>query len=311
MYYDWSQADSARDLYLRCVQEDPRYAPAWARLGRCYRLLAKWDEVHGDGMPLAESAFQRALHLNAELPVAHYLYAQFEADVGRARDAMIRLLRRALVTSNDPELFAGLTHACRYCGLMQASIAAHQRAQRLDPLIRPSVAHTYFFIGDYARAIANSSGGDYLYVHPLALAQLGREREATEVLRDRLQREALPRIRLFGTSLLALLEGRQNDSIDEIERYLAGSFYDPEGLYYFARQLSYLGQYERALNVLEQAEKLGYCCLGALRSDPWFDPMRTRSAFLDLVRRVEQNVIENAAAFKEARGDRILLVSGC
>ena len=34
---------------------------------------------------------------------------------------------------NDPELFAGLVHACRYCGLFEQSIAAHAEARRLDP----------------------------------------------------------------------------------------------------------------------------------------------------------------------------------
>ena len=34
---------------------------------------------------------------------------------------------------NDPELFAGLVHACRYCGLLDESIAAHAEARRLDP----------------------------------------------------------------------------------------------------------------------------------------------------------------------------------
>jgi serine/threonine protein kinase len=32
----------ARDLYLQCLDADPRYAPAWAQLGRVYRLLAKY-----------------------------------------------------------------------------------------------------------------------------------------------------------------------------------------------------------------------------------------------------------------------------
>ena len=31
----------ARDLYQQAVEEDPRYAPAWARLGRVLRLIAK------------------------------------------------------------------------------------------------------------------------------------------------------------------------------------------------------------------------------------------------------------------------------
>jgi serine/threonine protein kinase len=32
----------ARDLYLQSVEADPRYAPAWARLGRVYHLIGKY-----------------------------------------------------------------------------------------------------------------------------------------------------------------------------------------------------------------------------------------------------------------------------
>ena len=39
---DSAQWELARDLYLRCVEEDPRYAPAWARLGRMYRVIGKY-----------------------------------------------------------------------------------------------------------------------------------------------------------------------------------------------------------------------------------------------------------------------------
>ncbi len=34
--------DAARDLYLESIRGDPDYAPAWARLGRMYRLIAKY-----------------------------------------------------------------------------------------------------------------------------------------------------------------------------------------------------------------------------------------------------------------------------
>src|SRR5207244_11478596 len=36
----------ARDLYLRALDEDPRYAPAWARLARINLLLGKRSEEH-------------------------------------------------------------------------------------------------------------------------------------------------------------------------------------------------------------------------------------------------------------------------
>ncbi len=40
-FYDAEGWTIARDLLVECVSEDPGFAPAWARLGRCYRLTAK------------------------------------------------------------------------------------------------------------------------------------------------------------------------------------------------------------------------------------------------------------------------------
>jgi tetratricopeptide (TPR) repeat protein len=220
---------------------------------------------------------------------------------------MVRLLGRAAGGSNDPELFAGLTHVCRYCGLLEASCAAHEQARRLDPQIRTSVAHTYFMLGDYSNVLATSSGGDSLYIHPLALSQLGREREAVELLRERLQEEMpLPLIRFHGTSLLALLEGRSEDSVHEAEHYLRSSCRDPEGLYYFARQLAYLGKHARALEVLNEAVELGYVCFPTMACDPWLDTLRGNREFTLLLRTEEARNREATQAFSAAGGGRLL-----
>jgi hypothetical protein len=40
---------------------------------------------------------------------------------------MVRLVSRARAA--DPELMAGLVTTCRYCGLLEASVAAHARAR--------------------------------------------------------------------------------------------------------------------------------------------------------------------------------------
>ena len=86
------------------------------------------------------AAFRRALELSPALPSAHHLYTNVEVDLGRAEEAMVRLLGRLRERPNDAELYGGLVHSCRYCGLLDASIAAHEHAIRLDPAIRTSVA---------------------------------------------------------------------------------------------------------------------------------------------------------------------------
>lgn len=306
LYYEWAKMSVARDLYLRCVEEDPLYAPAWARLGRCHRLIAKWSGEPNEDLVRAKKALDRALQLSPDLPVAHHLYAQLEADVGRAQDAMVRLLGRAAVSISDPELFAGLTQVCRYCGLLEASLAAHEQARRLDPQIRTSVAHTHFMRGDYGAVPTYSSGGDHFGVHPLALSHLGREREALELLRQGLQEELpLPVIRWIGTSILALLEGRPEDSVQQSELFIR-SCRDPESFYYFARQFAYLGKHARALELLTEAAKLGYVCFPTMARDPWLDPLRGNPEFTVVLRAAETRYREAAQAFLTADGGRIL-----
>ena len=109
----------ARELYLRCLQLDPSYAPAWAHLGRCHRVIGKYVDGTADSEAHADEALRRALELNPRLSVAHKFYAHLEADIGQARRAMVRLLGEANRHGNDPELFAGLVHACRYCGMLR------------------------------------------------------------------------------------------------------------------------------------------------------------------------------------------------
>src|SRR5262249_55541485 len=83
---------AAVQLYEQCVALDPAYAPAWAGLGRAHHILSKYSSTGTrEGLGRAEAAFQRALELNPGLPIAHRLLAQLEFDLGRARDAMVRL----------------------------------------------------------------------------------------------------------------------------------------------------------------------------------------------------------------------------
>ena len=150
----------ARDLYEQCLAEDAAFAPAWARLGRIHRLVSVYIDVkHADDhLRKAEETLRRALDLNLDLSLAHNFYAHLEVDLGRAKEAMLRLIEVSRRRRADPDLFAGLVHACRYCGLLDASIAADEKAHRLDPNIRTSVCHSHWLAGDEERALATDTG---------------------------------------------------------------------------------------------------------------------------------------------------------
>ena len=101
----------------------------------------------------------------------------------------MRLLGEADRHGNDPELFAGLVHACRYCGLYEQSIAAHAEARRLDPNVPTSFEQTLLMAGDIdrlltvepPRVIAGADDG----IRVIGLGLAGRRDEARrEAARD-------------------------------------------------------------------------------------------------------------------------------
>src|SRR5262249_45833471 len=195
---DPKQWGTARDLYLRCVDADPCYAPAWARLGRIHHVMAKYLPTGArEGLKRAESAFQQALDLNTDLALAHKFYAQLEVDLGRAGDAMARLLSRAHGAA-EPEIFAALIRPLRYCGLLEAAVAAYSRAVALEPTIRTSVVHTWFLQRDSER-VASTRLDDNPYIVALSLAEVGRRNEAITALRA-LEEKVKTRMRDFITA---------------------------------------------------------------------------------------------------------------
>ncbi len=295
----------ARDLYLQCIEQDPRYAPAWARLGRIYRVLAKYGRAEEEeNLKRAESAFMRALDINPDLSIAHNLYAYLEVDLGRARDAMLRLVERARQRSGDPDLFAGLVHACRYCGLLDASAAAYEQAIRLDPKIATSAAHTFFMLGDYERVLTTDVEGTP-YIRNVALGMLGREAEALANLTGVAAR-IQTRLQDFLEGALALYQGRHEASADAVRRIATGDFKDPEGLFYAARHLAYLGHGDEALAALARATAGGFHCYPALARDPWLDSLRALPKFAQTLREVEARHRDARAAFVAAGGDKVL-----
>jgi tetratricopeptide (TPR) repeat protein len=268
--------------------------------------MAKYaDNGVRNGFDQAEAAFRRALELNPDLPTAHKLYAQLEADLGRARDAMKRLLERA--KSADPELLAGLVSTCRYCGLLDASVAAHTRAVALEPRIRTSVPHTWFVQADHTR-VATIKIAEYPYIVALSLAATGRADEALPALRE-LEETMRTRVPGFVIAARTLLEGNTASSLAAVNRIVASGFKDPEGLFYLTRHLAHLNEVGPALDLLGKVIAGGFFCFPTFASDPWLQPLRQRPAFTKLLRQAEGQHLEAAAAFTELGADGVLGVA--
>jgi serine/threonine protein kinase len=301
-----AQWRAALELYERCITEDPHYAPGWAGAGRMHRMIAKYEGTETyERLARAEHALKRALELNPDHSAAENVLAHLEVDLGRAEASMVRLLRRAKDRPADPDLYAGLTHACRYCGLITASVAATEQARRLDPRIRTSGAHSYFMIGDYERVV-DFQPESIPFMRCLALVMLGREAEARETL-SAYDLESTSRLGTFAKALLSDIDGRREDAM-VLWRKLV-DIPDPEGCFYIARSMAHIGFGDEALPLLSKCVDGGFFCLAAYARDPWLDALRGEPEFTALLRRAEARHRQAMISFLNAEGDRILGVS--
>ncbi|HEX7295216.1 MAG TPA: winged helix-turn-helix domain-containing protein [Pyrinomonadaceae bacterium] len=297
----------ARDLYLECVNIDPNYAPAWAQLGRCYRLIGKGLDNSRDNRQLAESAFRRALDLNNELPLAHSQYAFLEAELGRAPIAMARLLKCAESYRTSPDLFVALVLCCRFCGLLAASVAAHERARELDPQIATSVSHTHYQLGNLDRALSDVAAGSWA-IQGMTLGTIGRTADAVATFRTLEQSDMPAPMRAFTTAWRAMFEGNKTECLNAAEQCIE-QYLDPEGVFYMGMIMAHLGETERALEVLHESMNRGFSSFLVLRSNPWLADLRATTGFAELRAQAETHFIQAETAYAAAHGSRILELS--
>jgi serine/threonine protein kinase len=307
MQLDVAKWSEALELYRRSVDRDPQFAPAWARLGRCYRLIGKFgDAANADtNIRLGKQAIERALTINGDLSLAHQFYAYVEVEEGHARHAMVRLLNRVRHAPSEPELFAGLVHACRYCGLLEASAAAYERAQRLDPTVITSVAQTFLLLGQWQRAL-DVDRSEPSIARPSALYQMGRVDDALAMIRPYLNRNLHPQLRTALNIMHAAFESRWEDVIAHIRTLVSSGFNDPEGYFHWAGALAVAGDRDGALEMLERTVEAGFYPTSAFITFPNLDPLRTASDFRHIVRRAEERHREAVEAFRAADGPQLL-----
>jgi TolB-like protein len=302
----YDQLTVARDLYLRCLDEDPDFAPAWAQLGRCHRVIGKYYEDSVGNQARAEAAFARAFELNPDLPTAHKLFTHLEAETGHAPRAVQRLLALARTRRNDAELFAGLVPALRYCGLIEASLAAHEEARRLDPHVPTSLEYTLLANGDFERLAQEGRTLVDQDAQLLGYSLRGLHAEAREVF-DRLQVDTLPSImRLSMRAFASLVTPEPSERMQAALEEAVASHMDPEALFLFGWIFAARGDGERALEVLERSIQGGYLGARTLERDERFDALRGEARFRELVKTANAGRGKALAAFREAGGETLL-----
>jgi adenylate cyclase len=301
----------ARDWYQRCLDLDPGFALAWAQLGRCHRVIGKFVEATPDSEAQAEKALSRALELNPRLTLAHKFYANLEADMGKAPLALARLIGEATRHGNDPDLFAGLVHACRYCGLYEQSVAAHAEARRLDPNVPTSVEQTFLNAGDLEQLVSLDQplvgGGGDAGIRVIGLGLAGRTDEARRQLEDMRGTARGPVFKTWTDHLAAWLDRRAADMLAGISSLHGLTIQqDPEAMFMQAWLLCDVGRDQEGLEFLQRVVARGYFPAATLASSAQFDRLRSDFAFQKVLAEAVAGRQKALNTFRETGGERLL-----
>ena len=302
------QAPAARALFREAVEADPLFAPAWAALGRCHRVVGKYFEARVENERRAEEAFRRALALSPDLPMAHRWLTHLEAEQGRAELAVARLLGHAKVNRNDAQLFAGLVHALRYAGLPEASLAAHAEARRLDPTVPTSVEYSLMMMGEEARLfdLVQANDGEIHRDALIALLALCGADARLEAIHRTLDPAAQPHRYMvtleavYASAFRTPAEGRA-----ALEACVAG-YSDPEAYFLAVCGFVRLGEIERAMALLAEVMQGGFVPVRMVAEHPLFAPVRAHAAYPALEADGRRRVAMARAIFERGKGAELL-----
>ena len=164
-------------------------------------------------------------------------------------------------------------HACRYCGLYEQSIAAHDEARRLDPNVPTSVEQTILMTGDIERLLAaerpRSSAAATKGSGSSASGWPGvATRPAVRLLEMR-KAPNIPTFSAWTEYLLAWLDGRSVGMLVEVPGLDDLKIMDdPEAIFQEGWLLCDVGEHELGLGYLQRAVAKGYFVAPTLVGQP-------------------------------------------
>jgi TolB-like protein/Tfp pilus assembly protein PilF len=245
----------ARAAAEKAIRLDERSAEAHASLAN-FKL---WYEYDWEG---SERAFRRAIELNPNYAFAHDQWAIGLAFLGRYDESIAASRRAAELDPLNPQIpLDGLIGVC-WSGDHEAARGLARRAAELDP--------TYFFPGWSLGWIEIQAGNVEDAIPPL-------------------QRSKNMGSPAFVSAWLAYAYGASGDrdrAMAEVEDLTNMSLNGVVTPFDKALVALGLGEYGRAVSLLEQAYALDSEWLGWLRNDRIFDPLRSDPRFGALLKKL-------------------------
>jgi len=290
----------ANDYFVRAIEADPSYAPAYAGLADNYTwaTFGFLGVRPKEAFAKAEQAATRALELDDTLAEAHSSLAYVRYVTKRDWETGEKGFQRALemnpnlVTAHESYALCLMT-----MGRFEESIAEFERALDLDPLsvvLNVELGSPYYFAGKHAQAMkqfrkALELDQNFPLAHfnlGLSFTQLRRYDDAIKEFQTALAGERENAIFLAPLGYCYAVAGKRAEALQVLAslRHRGEKEYISEFL--LAMLYTGLHENEQAITALEKAyqEQDGWLIIAKVEPD--LDPLRSDPRFQDLLRRM-------------------------
>lgn len=211
--------DEAIEQFLRIIEKNPNYGPAYSNLGAAYYQKGQLDK--------AIETFKKAIELNLNDKAAHINLGNAYTDAGKYDEAIAEHKKVIELAPNDAEAFMNLGVAFSQKGDIEEGINQFKRAISLNPYhppARKNLGYSYYKMKKWPEAI-----DELLFARDIDPWCPGLEESLTITL-----------IKTY----------------PDLEKWVKEKPMDPLSHYYFAYALEYKGEWKKAIEEMEKAIKL-------------------------------------------------------
>jgi len=266
----------------------PDYAPAWRDLGNAYAGYAMWQGGGREFLAKSSAAFDKALHLDPDLPYVRTLMAIEMMERGELDQSVLALREELRVNPNQPPAHWWLTEAYLYGGMLDESIAEGEKALRLDPLVNVgSTFNSYLHAGEYEKFLSTMPMGEsartsfyrglcFFYMKDFS-------RAASEFERASMLDPSLLHAK-YGRALLFAIHQQPTEGLSYLNDVNQKTpTVDGEMLYKLGQVYSVLGDKSSAYRFLREAIDHNFYCYACFVRDPLLVSLRGETQYAELV----------------------------
>jgi eukaryotic-like serine/threonine-protein kinase len=278
----------AMDLLQGSLKKDSSFAPAWNDFGARQYDLGTYMGGSPEDYNAAQISFQKALELNPDLPEALQNVGIHLVEIGRHEEAYRTFRRRLGANPADAYSHFLLSYLYRYTGLLRESAAEAEKALALDSGNKQfrSGGRTYLYLGEVDRAdpfLALDGRSPWsLYNWMEGCIILGDFKKAREYAKRCLKADPEGGLADYTRAALAVMDGSRSAAERIYENSSRSLVPDPEVIFNEAVHFAWIGDFPKALSLLDRAVNGGFFCYEAFESDPRMKDLRSRPGYASI-----------------------------